>query len=84
MKVYSPLVSGIEIVQRAEKRARRARLTYMRKPKHDRGDLSGVVAQYMKTRRTIGAKARNRKDGKDAVTGKTLGTGKKSQGGRVK
>ena len=30
-------------------------MTYMRKPKHDRGDLSGVVGQYLKTRRTIGA-----------------------------
>ena len=38
-KVYSPLVEGIEVVQRAQKRARRARLTYMRKPKHDRGSV---------------------------------------------
>jgi ribosomal protein L19 len=30
IKVYSPLVEGIEIVQRARKRARRARLTFMR------------------------------------------------------
>ena len=30
VKVYSPTVVGIEVVQRAEKRARRARLYYMR------------------------------------------------------
>ena len=60
VKVYSPVVTGIEIVQRAEKRARRAKLTYMRQPKHDRGDLAGIVAQYLKTRRTIGAKGRNK------------------------
>ena len=29
-KVYSPLVDGIEVVQRRQKRARRARLYYMR------------------------------------------------------
>lgn len=55
VKVYSPLVVGIEIVQRVAKRARRARLTYLRQPKHDRGDLSGVVAEYMRTRRALGA-----------------------------
>ena len=71
VKVYSPLVAGIEIVQRAEKRARRARLTYMRKPKHDRGDLSGIVAQYLKTRRTIGAKSRSRADGKATTVSRT-------------
>ena len=30
VKVYSPNVAGIEVVQRTEKRARRARLYYMR------------------------------------------------------
>ena len=30
VKVYSPTVVGIEVVQRAEKRARRARLYHMR------------------------------------------------------
>ena len=30
VKVYSPNVAGIEVVQRKEKRARRARLYYMR------------------------------------------------------
>ena len=65
VKVYSPIVVGIEIVQRAEKRARRAKLTYMRQPKHDRGDLSGIVSQYIKTRRTLGAKGRNKANMKE-------------------
>lgn len=30
VKIYSPNVRGIEVVQRARKRARRARLFYMR------------------------------------------------------
>ncbi len=30
VKIYSPNVLGIEVVKRAEKRARRARLFYMR------------------------------------------------------
>ena len=34
VKVYSPTVVGIEVVQRAEKRARRARLYYMRYVHH--------------------------------------------------
>ncbi|KAF2727694.1 WD40 repeat-like protein [Polyplosphaeria fusca] len=48
-KVYSPLVEGIEVVQRAAKRARRARLTYMRTVKHDRGDVSNLVRVYLRT-----------------------------------
>ncbi|MCJ1409385.1 hypothetical protein MMC19_003466 [Ptychographa xylographoides] len=54
VKVYSPTVVGIEVVQRAEKRARRARLYYMRKPKHDRGNLQGIVDAYIRTRSLIG------------------------------
>ncbi|PPJ54633.1 hypothetical protein CBER1_06152 [Cercospora berteroae] len=49
-KVYSPNVEGIEIVQRKEKRARRAKLYYMRLPKHDIGSVEGIVRQYQKTR----------------------------------
>lgn len=49
-KIYSPNVQGIEVVQRKEKRARRARLTYMRKPKHDRGSVQNIVYQYQQTR----------------------------------
>ena len=41
------------MVERAQKRARRARLTYMRKPKHDRGSVEGVVEEYLKRRRLV-------------------------------
>ncbi|KAI7470209.1 hypothetical protein KC351_g12799 [Hortaea werneckii] len=51
-KVFSPEVEGIEVVQRKEKRARRARLYYMRQPRHDVGSVEGIVKQYM--RRTGG------------------------------
>jgi ribosomal protein L19 len=48
IKVYSPNVEGIEIVQRKEKRARRARLYYMRQPKHDAGSVDNVVRGYLR------------------------------------
>lgn len=53
VKIYSPIVKSIEIVKRTEKRARRARLYYMRKPKHDRGSVEGVVEEYLRRRRLI-------------------------------
>ena len=53
VKIYSPNVRGIEVVKKAEKRARRARLYYMRKPKHDRGSVESEVEQYLKKRRLI-------------------------------
>lgn len=49
-KIYSPNVEGIEVVQRKEKRARRARLTYMRKPKHDAGSVQNIVLAYQRSR----------------------------------
>lgn len=57
-KVYSPNVEGIEIVQRKEKRARRAKLYYMRQPRHDVGSVEGVVRQYM--RQKVGGPAASR------------------------
>ncbi|EEP78996.1 predicted protein [Uncinocarpus reesii 1704] len=50
IKVYSPNVQAVEIVKRAEKRKRRARLTYMRKPEHDFGTVEGIVQKYLKER----------------------------------
>ena len=47
-KVYSPNVEGIEIVQRKEKRARRAKLYYLRQPRHDVGSVEGIVRQYVR------------------------------------
>ncbi|KAF2179775.1 hypothetical protein K469DRAFT_715872 [Zopfia rhizophila CBS 207.26] len=54
-KVYSPLVEGIEVVERARKRARRARLTYMRLPKHDRGSVENVVRGYLRQKMALGS-----------------------------
>ena len=76
VKIYNPTVVGIEIVQRAERRARRSRLYYLRKPEHDRGDLSGVLNMYLKTRRTLGARKKDNKEKietqKAAAKAKTL------------
>ncbi|MCJ1231138.1 hypothetical protein MMC12_007814 [Toensbergia leucococca] len=47
VKVFSPKVGGVEVVQRAEKKVRRARLFYMRQPKHDRGSVDNVVQAYL-------------------------------------
>lgn len=67
-KIYSPNVVGIEVVQRRAKRARRARLTYMRKPKHDMGSVQNIVLAYQQakgalrggsTERKIGEKRKN-------------------------
>jgi large subunit ribosomal protein L19 len=52
-KIYSPNVEGIEVVQRKEKRARRARLTYMRKKKHDMGSVQGIVSMYLRQRAVV-------------------------------
>lgn len=78
-KVYSPLVEGIEVVQRAQKRARRARLTYMRKPKHDRGSVENVVRMYMRQKAALGATDGKKKGGAAMAGGnkKTKGRGKK-------
>jgi len=52
-KIYSPNVEGIEVVQRKERRARRARLYYMRQPRHDIGSVENIVRQYQKTRAAL-------------------------------
>ncbi|TDZ24136.1 54S ribosomal protein subunit img1 [Colletotrichum orbiculare MAFF 240422] len=49
-KIYSPTVVGIDIVWRRPKRARRARLTYLRKPKHDMGNVDHLVYAWKKER----------------------------------
>ncbi len=70
-KIYSPNVEGVEVVQRKEKRARRARLTYMRKPKHDMGSVQNIVVAYQ--RQKMGARA----VGGDRDKKKSKGKGKK-------
>ncbi|KAK6196984.1 Cysteine synthase 1 [Pestalotiopsis sp. IQ-011] len=49
-KIYSPTVQGIEIVWRRPKRARRAKLTFMRQPKHDMGNVEHLVTAWRKSR----------------------------------
>ena len=65
-KVFSPAVTGIEVVQRCERRVRRARLYYMRKPKHDMGSVDGIVRQYLRQRAALGASS-ERKGGAGAA-----------------
>ncbi|KAI1467318.1 translation protein SH3-like domain-containing protein [Daldinia caldariorum] len=57
-KLFSPNVAGIEIVWRRPKRARRARLTYMRKPKHDMGNVDHLVEAWRRTRNVFTTKGR--------------------------
>jgi large subunit ribosomal protein L19 len=71
VKIYSPTVVGIEIVDRRMKRARRARLYYLRKPKHDRGSLDGLIERYMKNKLATG---------RGAAKAKRKGTASKSRG----
>ncbi|KAJ0118499.1 ribosomal protein l19 [Diaporthe amygdali] len=49
-KVYSRNVTGIEIIKRRTRRARRARLTYLRKPKHDVGSVEHHVREWRRNR----------------------------------
>ncbi len=57
-KIYSPTVTGIEIIWRRPKRARRARLTYMRKPRHDMGNVDSLVNAWKKERFVLRSKAK--------------------------
>lgn len=76
-KIYSPLVEGIEVVQRAAKRARRARLTYMRDVKHDRGSVENVVRVYLRQKAALGA-SDQKKTG--AAKQAAMQSGKKNKG----
>lgn len=73
-KIYSPNVLGIEIVWRRPKRARRARLTYMRQPKHDMGNVDHLVAAWRRARNVFSSKGKGKaakagKAGKGAAAG---------------
>lgn len=57
-KIYSPTVTGIDIISRRRKRARRARLTYMRKPAHDMGSVDHLVAAWKKERYALRSKSK--------------------------
>lgn len=79
-KVYSPLVEGIEVVQRAAKRARRARLTYMRTVKHDRGSVENVVRVYLRQKAALGTSEGQKGKKGDAAKAAMMGGGKKGKG----
>ncbi|KAM0276754.1 hypothetical protein ACHAQH_006403 [Verticillium albo-atrum] len=64
-KIYAPTVIGIDIIWRRPKRARRARLTYMRQPKHDMGSVAHLVQAWKKERYAMRGKGR----GASAKTG---------------
>ncbi|KAI1766337.1 translation protein SH3-like domain-containing protein [Hypoxylon sp. FL1150] len=57
-KVYSPNVVGVEVVWRRPRRARRARLTYMRSPKHDMGNVDHLVDAWRRTRNVFTTKGK--------------------------
>ncbi|KAK3375471.1 translation protein SH3-like domain-containing protein [Podospora didyma] len=52
-KIYNKNVAGIDLVKRRAKRARRARLMYMRQPQHDMGSVSELVFAWKKTRKVM-------------------------------
>lgn len=74
-KIYSPSVTGIEIVWRKPKRARRARLYYMRKAKHDMGNVDALVTQWRRTRNVFNTK----KGGVQIGGGQAKGKGQKAK-----
>ncbi|QKX61180.1 uncharacterized protein TRUGW13939_08327 [Talaromyces rugulosus] len=57
IKVFSPNVEGVEIVQRTEKRKRRARIYYMRQPKHDIGTVEGIVNNYLRKKSAMSGRS---------------------------
>jgi large subunit ribosomal protein L19 len=72
-KIYSPNVDGIEVVQRKARRARRAKLYYMRQARHDVGSVEGVVRTYLRGKTGVVAGARG--------SGSGQGQRKKSKAG---
>ncbi|KAI0127781.1 translation protein SH3-like domain-containing protein [Xylariales sp. AK1849] len=63
-KIYSPSVLGIEIIWRRPKRARRARLMFMRQPKHDMGNVEHLVDAWRKTRNVFSSKGKGSAGGR--------------------
>ncbi|KAJ5512688.1 hypothetical protein N7463_002240 [Penicillium fimorum] len=53
VKVFSPNVNSVEIVQRSEKKRRRARLYYLRDKAHDRRSVENVVANYVRQKKAF-------------------------------
>lgn len=59
-KIYSPTTTAVDIIWRRPKRARRARLTYMRKPSHDMGSVENLVMAWKKERYALRSKEKAR------------------------
>ncbi|TPX18535.1 uncharacterized protein E0L32_011573 [Thyridium curvatum] len=76
-KVFSRNVAGVEIIHRRAKRARRARLTYMRQPKHDMGSVDNLVQAWRRSRQVL----RTRGGGGGAAKG---AAGAKGKDGKAK
>lgn len=57
-KIYSPSVVGIDVIWRRPKRARRARLTYLRKKKHDMGSVDHLVWAWKRERSKLRSSSR--------------------------
>ncbi|RPA94816.1 hypothetical protein L873DRAFT_1566441, partial [Choiromyces venosus 120613-1] len=66
LKVYSPIIDSINLVQRKEKMARRAKLYYMRYPKHDFGPVRGIVSDWVRKSYVAAKKGSTDKAGQDA------------------
>ena len=80
-KLYSPKIAGIDLVERKVRRARRAKLYFMRETKHDMGSVEGIVGRWKKNRMLFGGgdldmAAEKGKKGQGKETGKK-GKGKK-------
>lgn len=52
-KIYSRAVAAIDIIERRTRRARRAKLTYMRQPRFDRGSVDEVVKNWRRSRNVM-------------------------------
>ncbi|KAI1340602.1 translation protein SH3-like domain-containing protein [Xylariaceae sp. FL0016] len=63
-KIYSPNITGIEIIWRRPKRARRAKLTYMRQPKHDMGNVDHLVESWRRMRNVFSSKSKGANSGR--------------------
>lgn len=72
-KIYSPNVVGVEVIWRRPKRARRARLTYMRRPKHDMGNVDHLVEAWRRTRNVFSSKAKAKAGANTGRPGKRAG-----------
>ena len=68
-KVFSPAVQSMEIAQKATKRPRRARLYYLRKPKHDIGSVGKIVDEHQRRKaQLLGGSSTTNTGGKRGTT----------------